>query len=203
MNVGESINCLKLAPRPTTLTECKGKVVPVLNELSTTPWRPIVRPWVVSFSPRPLYHRGKIARYPLNGELNGPKVWSESCGDEWNLLLLPGIEPRYPFHHDADWAIPAFNVHITLIIRGYVSIILTDWHKILVSSFVERFVKRTKGNWSPYRPAYIFRNSWNLLVTNLSDTGSLFLYFSCTCMADIYWPVFYVLTFHCYLWNAV
>jgi hypothetical protein len=39
MNVNESINFHKLAPRPITLTECKGKVVPVLNVLSTMPWR--------------------------------------------------------------------------------------------------------------------------------------------------------------------
>jgi hypothetical protein len=48
-----------------------------------TRWR-----WVVGFTPRPLYPRRKILRYPLDKRLGG------RCGEEKNVLPLPGIEPR-------------------------------------------------------------------------------------------------------------
>jgi hypothetical protein len=50
--------------------------------------------WVVSFTPRPLYSRGKSPWYPLDRRLGGPQSWSVPCGVEINLLPLPGIEPR-------------------------------------------------------------------------------------------------------------
>jgi hypothetical protein len=73
----------------------KGKVVPVLNQL-TMPlrhvgdWRyssaildlGIRGRWVVSFTPLPLYPRGKIPRYPLDRRLSGPQSQSGRCGEE-------------------------------------------------------------------------------------------------------------------------
>jgi hypothetical protein len=46
---------------------------------------------VVSFTPRPLYLRGKSPGTHLIG---GAQRRSGSCGVEKNLLALPGIEPR-------------------------------------------------------------------------------------------------------------
>jgi hypothetical protein len=46
--------------------------------------------------------RGKNTRHPLNRKLGGPKDQSERFGEEINLLLLPGIEPRFlgrPLHN--------------------------------------------------------------------------------------------------------
>jgi hypothetical protein len=80
----------------------KGKVVPVLNYLSTMPWRHMGKwrysstipnfgtrwRWVVSFMPLSLY-----PRYQLDNRLGGPQSRSGCCGGEKNLAL-PGIGPR-------------------------------------------------------------------------------------------------------------
>jgi hypothetical protein len=75
----------------------KGKVVPVLNyamkasgvcvcidqriiDLGTS-WR-----WVVSFTPQPLYPRGRNCRYPLDRRLGGPQNRSRRRGEEKNLV---------------------------------------------------------------------------------------------------------------------
>jgi hypothetical protein len=42
-----------------------------------------------SFTPRPLYPRGKSPRYPLDRRLGGPQSRSGCCGVERNLLPLP------------------------------------------------------------------------------------------------------------------
>jgi hypothetical protein len=42
-----------------------------------TSWR-----WVVSFTPRPLYPRGKSPWYPLNSRLGGAQNWSGRRGEE-------------------------------------------------------------------------------------------------------------------------
>jgi hypothetical protein len=74
----------------------KGKVVTVLNELSTMPWRRMgcgcIDPhfldlgtswrWVVSFTPRPLYPQGNSPRYPLDRRLDGPQSWSGRRGED-------------------------------------------------------------------------------------------------------------------------
>jgi hypothetical protein len=43
--------------------------------------------WVVSFTPRPLYLRGKSPRYPLDRRLGGPQSRSGHSGDEENKSL--------------------------------------------------------------------------------------------------------------------
>jgi hypothetical protein len=48
---------------------------------------------VVSFTPRPLYRRGKSPRCPVCRRLVGPQSRPERLEKE-NLLPLPGIEPR-------------------------------------------------------------------------------------------------------------
>jgi hypothetical protein len=89
-----------------TAGEHTGKVVPVVNRLSTMRWRHIGERrysltflhlgtrwgWVVSFTPLPLYPRGKSPRYPLDRKLGGPQSRSGRCGEEKNLAL-PEIEP--------------------------------------------------------------------------------------------------------------
>jgi hypothetical protein len=56
-----------------------------------TRWR-----WVVSFTPPPLYPRGKKPWSPLNRRLSGSQIPSGSHGKEKKMpsLRLPGIEPR-------------------------------------------------------------------------------------------------------------
>lgn len=48
---------------------------------------------VIIFKSWPLYHRGKILRYLLDGSMGGPMSRSVLCGIEKNVLLLPEIEP--------------------------------------------------------------------------------------------------------------
>jgi len=50
--------------------------------------------WVVSFTPRPLYPRGKNTGYPLNGRLGGSQVRSGRGDKEKKSQPLPGIETR-------------------------------------------------------------------------------------------------------------
>jgi hypothetical protein len=49
---------------------------------------------VVTFTPRPLYHRVKLSRYPLDVRLAEPQSRCGHCGVEKNPLSLLGIEPR-------------------------------------------------------------------------------------------------------------
>jgi hypothetical protein len=53
-----------------------------------TSWR-----WVVSFTPRPLYPRGKRPRYPFDRRLGGLQSRSGRCGGK-KFLTLPGLEFR-------------------------------------------------------------------------------------------------------------
>jgi hypothetical protein len=56
----------------------------------STRWR-----WVVSFTPLQLYPRENNPWYALDRGLAGPQNRSGRCGDEKNLLSLPGIEPTF------------------------------------------------------------------------------------------------------------
>jgi hypothetical protein len=84
----------------------KGKVVPVLNQFSTMPWRHMGEwrhsstfldrgtrwRWVVSFTALPFYSRGKSPRNPLDRRrLGGPQSRYRCCGQEKNLAQ-PGVE---------------------------------------------------------------------------------------------------------------
>jgi hypothetical protein len=95
--------------RYNTLLCVKSKVVPVLNELSTTPWRRMgcgcIEPhfldlgtswrWVISFTPRPLYPRRKSPWYPLDRRLDGPQSRSGWHGQE-NILDPTGTRTATP-----------------------------------------------------------------------------------------------------------
>jgi hypothetical protein len=50
--------------------------------------------WVLRFTPRPLYPRGKSSWYPLDRRLGGPQSRSWHGGEEKNSQPLPAIEPR-------------------------------------------------------------------------------------------------------------
>jgi hypothetical protein len=56
-----------------------------------TRWR-----WVVNFTPRLLYHRAKIPRYPLDRRLAGPQSRSRSWKVQKNLLALPELGTSHP-----------------------------------------------------------------------------------------------------------
>jgi hypothetical protein len=51
--------------------------------------------WLVSFTPRPLYPRGKSPRYPLDMRFGEPQSQSGRSGEENNLLILLAIELRF------------------------------------------------------------------------------------------------------------
>jgi hypothetical protein len=59
--------------------------VPHFLDLGTS-WR-----WVVSFTPQPLYPRGKSPRYPLDRRLGGPQSRSGHV-QKRKSLTLPGLE---------------------------------------------------------------------------------------------------------------
>jgi hypothetical protein len=59
--------------------------VEVLN--IATRWR-----WVVNFTHRPLYPRGKRPRYPLDTRLDDPHSWSGRGGEEKNSHFCPSRE---------------------------------------------------------------------------------------------------------------
>jgi hypothetical protein len=77
-----------------TRREGKGKVVRVLNYLSTMPWRrtgernysstifdfDTIWKWVVSFKPRPLYSRGNRPWYPLLRGCVNPRTGLDIIG---------------------------------------------------------------------------------------------------------------------------
>jgi len=68
-------------------TYWSGGIVPRILDLGTR-WM-----WVVSFTPRPLYPKGKSPCYPLFRRLGGPHSRSGTVGNEINSHLLPGFEP--------------------------------------------------------------------------------------------------------------
>jgi hypothetical protein len=49
--------------------------------------------WVVSFTPRPLYHQGNSPCYPLDRRFGGPQSRSGRGGEEKNSQPPSGIEP--------------------------------------------------------------------------------------------------------------
>jgi hypothetical protein len=72
-----------------------GCIDPYFLDLSTS-WT-----WVVNFTPRPLYPRGKSPRYPLDRRLGGPQSRSGRSEEE-NILDPTGtVASRY-----TDYAIP-------------------------------------------------------------------------------------------------
>jgi hypothetical protein len=66
-----------------------GCINPNFLDLGTS-WR-----WVVSFTPLPLYPRGKSPRYPLDRRLGGPQSRSERFGEE-KILDLTGARTPTP-----------------------------------------------------------------------------------------------------------
>jgi hypothetical protein len=67
-----------------------GGIAPRILDLGTR-WR-----WVVSFTSRPLYHKGKNPWYPLDRRLGGPQSRSGRGGEEKNSQPLAGIKPYNP-----------------------------------------------------------------------------------------------------------
>jgi hypothetical protein len=51
--------------------------------------------WVVEFKPRPLYPGEKLPPYTFYRRLCGPQKWSDLYEEVRNLLLPPGIEPKF------------------------------------------------------------------------------------------------------------
>jgi hypothetical protein len=80
-----------------------GGIAPRILDLGTR-WR-----WVVSFTPQPLYPRGKSPWYPLDRRLGGPQSRSGRGGEEKNSHSRRESNPRTPIvqpvaQRYTDWA---------------------------------------------------------------------------------------------------
>jgi hypothetical protein len=94
-----------------------GKVVTVLNLLSSMPWRHMGKwrcsstildlgtrwRWVVSFTLRPPYLWGKGPQYPLDRSLGGPQRRSGRNGEE-KMLTCRESNPSRAAHRYTHWA---------------------------------------------------------------------------------------------------
>jgi hypothetical protein len=99
-------NCIH--NRVTSVHIQKGTVIPVLNQLSTMPWRRTgsgcIDPhildlgtrerWVVSFTPWPLSSRERAPGTHQIGGRADPRAGLDT-GEEKNLLHLPGIKTQF------------------------------------------------------------------------------------------------------------
>jgi hypothetical protein len=65
-----------------------GGIAPRIPDLGTR-WRR-----VVSFTPLPLYSKGKSPWCPFDRRLGGPQSRSGRVGEEKNSQLLPELEPK-------------------------------------------------------------------------------------------------------------
>jgi hypothetical protein len=108
----------------------KVKFVNVLNWLSTKLWRHMTQwrysstirdlntrwRWLVSFTPWPLYPRGKSSRYRLDRRLGGPQSRSECCGEEKNLVpaRIRTAAVQFVARRYSDWAIPVPSTNSTI-----------------------------------------------------------------------------------------
>jgi hypothetical protein len=100
-----------------------GGIAPRILDLGTR-WR-----WVVSFTPRPLYHQGKSPWYPLDRRLGRPQSRSGGGGEEkipslrresnLRTLIVQPVAQRY-----TDWAITALFSNVSWISAATVSCIL-------------------------------------------------------------------------------
>jgi hypothetical protein len=131
----------------------KGKVIPVLNQLNTMPWRlgewkysfTILDltsrcSWVVSFTPRTLYSGERAPRYPLDRRLSGARNRSGRCGEKKDLCPA-GIEPG--FFSPYPVAIPTelsrlCPYHLLHIFNSRECLLPLSWESIIVPSVICR-----------------------------------------------------------------
>jgi hypothetical protein len=117
-----------------------GTLVSLLNWLSTTPLRRAgewghsstfvelgTRWWMISFTSRPFYPRGKSRRYPLDRRRGGAQSRSELCGEQKNLMTLPEIEPR----SSSPWSVAILTGLSRLLERTEEHYIWKCWLQIL------------------------------------------------------------------------
>jgi hypothetical protein len=113
--------------------------------LSVT-WR-----WVVSFTSRPFYARGRKPRFPSDRRLGGPQRRSGRGGELKKILLMPNIEPRSSSpqtRHYTYWAIPALNctAHVLLFsIWRHINLRVTTK---LGARIAQRYSARLRAGWS-------------------------------------------------------
>jgi hypothetical protein len=74
--------------------------------------------WVVSFTPRPLYPRGKSPRYPLDRRLNGPQSRSGRRGEEKILSKAPYLQQTLNLLRDHFMWCETANLNAYLVINN-------------------------------------------------------------------------------------
>jgi hypothetical protein len=108
--------------------------------------------WVVSFTPRPLYPRGKNPRYPVKRKLGVPQSRSERCREEENLALAGNwtraVQPLTSLYTDCPIPAPQYVGDILWHhLVQYCTSILIRWTydelKLLVDHAVHTSINRT------------------------------------------------------------
>jgi hypothetical protein len=142
-----------------------GGTAPRILTICTTWW------WVVSFTPRPLYPKGKITRYQSDRRLGWPQSRSECCGEK--SLPLSGSEPR-------SLGRPARSLitkHIEPIDSWFVSVFSEHSHiKERFITYLEDFVLQSLSHFN-YRPRYrlVFDVSFYQTISSSECFSCLFL----------------------------
>jgi hypothetical protein len=76
--------------------------------------------WVVSFTPLPLYSRGKSTRYPLDRSLGGPQSRSGRSGEGKKSSIAENRSRTFQpvARHYTDWAIPTHGWYLCCMCSG-------------------------------------------------------------------------------------
>jgi hypothetical protein len=133
--------------------------------------------WVISFLVPVVYPQGKSPWCPLNRGLAGPQLQGDRFGEDKDLLLLPGIEPRF-LCYTARGLITIPSTVSLLILSIYWRLMLKcTLQELLMKCFTRRsfdYVKRIVTLWiRVYNSVLIPSPLWDvtqyrLVVTEVS-----------------------------------
>jgi hypothetical protein len=131
--------------------------------------------WVVSFTHRPLYSRGKWPKYPLDRRLDGPRSWSGYYGEKKNILPPSGIEP-WPSTVSIPTAL-SFKIRFTPLCTLGIIMEQYDWKSQLPGkfryNFLSNFAKIYETVYGIYgKPHSWFSVTWALLQINMAVNGN-------------------------------
>jgi hypothetical protein len=94
---------------------------------------------MVNFMPHLLYPRGYNPHYPLDKRLDGPQSQSGHCGEEKNLLSLPGILTNFLGH-------PACCL-VTIVTELSGLYVTWEWERKCTETEFEEWISVTLNFW--------------------------------------------------------